>query len=293
MAKNEVMILKELVIQGFSQKFESIKNIILLKNGIFSDINEKDLKSFIFAMKNFGIRKIYNLRYISKINTNFIINKKLSKDFFVKQIALLYILLYCKNKIPKIKTEEDIIIYENNFKKIYKSLFILIDNIYFSKKNDNINDNSFLDICDIFQLIRLNLILGLEELPDKSYIFNESIHYLNKVYFLNENNEKIQPYLKLIITQIYSNLSNSKKNLYFLKRDKNLNNFAILEISNFLISTQVDNNLIGLIMEILNLIYKNNYSSFISDYFLNKIKEGFYELKPNNMKRILRCIKNI
>ena len=293
MSKNEFMILKELDIKDFSQRFESIKNIIFLKNSIFTDINEKDLKIFIFIIKNFGLRKIYNFRYISKINTNFIISQKLSKKFFINQISLLYILLYCKNKSPKIKTEEDTIIYETYLKNIYKNIFNIIDNIYISKTNDNTNNNLFLDICDIFQLIRLNLLLGLDKLLDKSYIFNESIHYLNKIYFLNENNEKIQPYLKLIMTQIYSNLCNSEKNLYFLKRDKNLDNFAILEITNFLFSTKIDNNLIGLIMEILNLIYKNNYSNFISDYILNKIKEGFYELKQNNMKNILRSIKNI
>ena len=252
MSKNEFMILKELDIKDFSQRFESIKNIIFLKNSILTDINEKDLKIFIFIIKNFGLRKIYNFRYISKINTNFIISQKLSKKFFINQISLLYILLYCKNKSPKIKTEEDTIIYETYLKNIYKNIFNIIDNIYISKTNDNTNNNLFLDICDLFQLIGLNLLLGLDKLLDKSYIFNESIHYLNKIYFLNENNEKIQPYLKLIMTQIYSNLSNSEKNLYFLKRDKNLDNFAILEITNFLFSSQIDNNLIGLIMEILN-----------------------------------------
>ena len=46
-------------------------------------------------------------------------------------------------------------------------------------------------------------------------------------------------------------------------------------------------------MEILNLIYKNNYSNIISDYILDKIKEGFYELKENNTEKIIKCIKNI
>ena len=294
MQKNGVITFKVSDLKSFIEKFKGIKTSILLKNDLINEITDEDLNIFLFEVKNFGLRIIYNIKYISKLNKKYIIDEKLSKKFFFKQILLLFIFLYCKDQSRSITKEPDIIKYELKFKNIYKNLFNLINNIYYSKNNkNNKNINSLLDIGDIFKIIRLNLLLGLNELLNKSYIFNESIHYLIKIYSQNEDIENISDFLKLIMIQLYANLSKSQKNLYFLKRDKNLNNFTILEITNFLISPRIDMNLNGLIIEILNLIYKNNYSSYISDYILNKIKECFYELKPNNLKNIVRCIKNI
>ena len=293
MQKNGVIAFKISEFKSFLEKFKEIKTEILSKYGLFTEITNKDLTIFLFELKYFGLRIIYNIRYITKLNKKYIINEKLSKKFFIKQISLLFIFLYCKEKSRKITKEQDIINYELKFKNIYKYLFNLINNIYYSKRNNNKNINYLLDIGDIFKIIQLNILLGLNDLPNKSYIFNESIHYLIKIYSENEDNENINNFLKLIMIQLYSDLSKSQKNLYFLKRDKNLNNFSILEITYFLISPRIDINLKNLIMETLNLIYKNNYSNYISDYILNKIKEGFYELKPNNIKNISRCFKNI
>ena len=295
MPKNGVITFKVTELKSFLQKFKEIKTEILLKCGLFNEITDKDLTIFLFEIKNFGLKIIYNIKYIAKLNKKYIINEKLSKKFFIKQISLLFIFLYCKDKSGSITKEQDIINYELKFKNIYKDLFNLINNIYYIKNNKNNNNNIkyLLDIGDIFQIIQLNLLLGLNELLNKSYIFNITIHYLIKIYSQNEDNENINNFLKLIMSQLYANLTKTQKNLYFLKRDKNLNNFSILEITNFLISPRIDLNLNGLIIETLNLIYKNNYSSYISDFILNKIKEGFYELKPNNLKNITRCIKSI
>ena len=293
MSKKNGIILKDFDINNFIEKFKIIKNEILIKNNIFPNIDETGVKTFIFILKNFGFKMAYYMKYISKINLKFIIKGNLSKTFLRNKISLLFIFFYCKNKSNNINNEKDNAKTETNFKKIYKNIFNIIDNLHFSKVNNNINNNSLLDICDIFQLIQLNLLLGFNDLPNKSYFLNKSIHYLNKIYFSNENDENIQPYLKTIISQIYANLSNSEKNLNFLKREKNSDNFAILEITNFLVSSKLNKNLDGLIIEILNLIYKNNYSSLLSDYILNKIKEGFYELEPNNIKYILRNVQNL
>jgi hypothetical protein len=80
----------------------------------------------------------------------------------------------------KISSQEDIIYYEWRFKKIYKILFNLIYNIYNSKINNN---ELFLEIGDIFEIIRLNLLLGLNDIINKSYIFNESINFLIEFFF--------------------------------------------------------------------------------------------------------------
>ena len=83
------------------------------------------------------------------------------------------------------------------------------------------NINYLLDIGDIFKIIQLNILLGLNDLRNKSYIFNESIHYLIKIYSENEDNENTNNFLKLIMIQLYSDLSKSQKNLYFCNYKKN------------------------------------------------------------------------
>ena len=199
-------------LNSFSEKFKGIKTEILLKYGLLADIDDKDLTIFLFILKNFGLKIAYNIKYIKKLNNKYNINKKLQKNFFNKQISLLFIFLYCKERSRNIKKEQDIIKYEFKFKNIYKDLFSLIDNIYYSKKNNNNqNVNSLLDIADLFQIIQINLLLGLNDLLNKNYIFNESIYYLTKTYFKNEEHQNINNYLKLIILQLYENYPKHKK----------------------------------------------------------------------------------
>ena len=66
-----------------------------------------------------------------------------------------------------------------------------------------------------------------------------------------------------------------------------------MDITNFLSYSHIDNHFIDSILEILCLIYLNNYSSLISDYILDKIKECFYELKENNNDKIFNSIHNL
>ena len=206
---------------------------------------------------------------------------------------MLFILLFCQNKSSKITTEEEINKYENKFKNIYENLFIIINNIYFSKTNNDLNSNSILEIADIFEFLRLNLLIGLNDFVNKSYIFNISIHSLIKFSFCNEDIKNINGYLIMIFNQIYKALSSSKNNLNFLRRNKNYENFTILTLTDYITDSQNDKDLINSIMKILCLIYMNNYSSLIHDYILDKIKECFYEIKENNTKNILKSIKNI
>ena len=288
MSLNNIRFLIDLNIKEFPSNFQRIKNEIIFKNNLCFDSGNNALKVFTFLLNNFGFKLFNNLKYISKDNSNFIYNRKLSKQFVVNNISLLFIFLYCQNKISEIQKEEDVIIYEKSIIKLYKTLFKIIKNIY----NIGINNN-IISLNDIFEIIRLNLLLGLDDLLNKSFIFNESIIFLINIYFSNENNANIQGNLKLIFSLIYTNLLKSERELQFIKRDKNLYNFSILEITKLLSSSQINTKLKDLILELLILIYKYDYSSLISDYILDKIKEGFYELKANNMKRIIRCIKNI
>ena len=114
-----------------------------------------------------------------------------------------------------------------------------------------------MDVEETYEIIRLNLFLGLNDLMNKSYIFNESIHYLVKIFFRNKDKLITQTKLNLILTQICASLLNSDINLYFLRRDRNLYNFSILEITKFLNFFRVEDNLNGLVGEILKLFKFN------------------------------------
>ena len=291
MSKNNgVNLFEDFSINEYNEQLKKIKAEIIFQNILTSSTNEKDIKLFKFIIQNFGKKFITNIKYISKKNIKLKINPKLSKNFFLNKFSILFMFFYMQTRSYKISSQEDIIYYEWRFKKIYKILFHLIYNIYNSKINNN---ELFLEIGDIFEIIRLNLLLGLNDIINKSYIFNESINFLIEFFFSNKNNKNFQSYLNLILSQIYTNLLNSKNNLSFLRRDKNLDNLKILDITNFLSYYQNDSHFVDSILEILCLIYIDNYSSLISDYILDKIKECFYELKENNNNEILKCIQNI
>ena len=293
MFKKNGIIFREFSIKSFNDELKTIKDKILLPNDSFSHINEKDLKIFIFIIKHFGVQMIYNLNFISKKKIKLIINKTFSTKFFADQLSLLFVFIFSQKKSPKISSEEDNDIYERYFKLFYKNLYNLLDNIINAKYKDNQNNKKILDVEETYEIIRLNLFLGLNDLMNKSYIFNESIHYLVKIFFRNKDKLITQTKLNLILTQICASLLNSDINLYFLRRDRNLYNFSILEITKFLNFFRVEDNLNGLVGEILSLIYSNNYSSLINDYILDQIKNCFYKLKKDNIKNIVNYIKNL
>ena len=277
-------------IKEYLEQLKKIKSEIIFQNILTSTTNEKDIKIFKYIIKNFGKKYMYNIYYISKKKSKLKIHPKLSKNFLMNKISLLFMFFYMQTRNYKISKEEDINIYEWKFKRKYKILFNLIDNLYNSELNNN---ESIIDVGDVFEIIRLNLLLGLNDLINKSYIFNESINYLINFFFDNESNINIQSYLNLIISQIHTNLLNSQKNLSFLRRDKNLDNLKIMDITKFLFYSNMDDHFVDSILEILCLIYLNNYSSLISDYILDNIKECFYELKENNNDKILRSVRNL
>ena len=241
MNKNDERIYNYFNINDFTNKLKRIKDEILLKNNLIIDIDEADIKIFIFLIKNFGKKIIYNLNYISKEKLIYVIDKKRNKKFFDKLISLLFLFLYSQDKINQITNEELVNKYERYFKNLYKKLFNIIDNIYFSSKNNNTNNNLILEVSDIFELIRLNLLLGLDELLNKSYIFNETIHYLIKIYFYNENNNQIKRRL-FDTSKINKSKEEKIKNVKFSETSRSIHKSAEDKINDSLNSLLIIKN---------------------------------------------------
>ena len=294
MSKNVgINIFKHFSTNEFVEQYKRITKEILEINNFSLDIDEKELKIFLFTIKFLGYRILKNIKYIANSNINFILSKKLQKKLFKNQIIFLFIFLYSQNESALIIKENNRNNYERKYGRFYNNLYQIIDNVYCSQIKNDIYSDALLEIKDIFEIIRLNLVIGLNDLSNRSYIFNISFHYLLNYCYSNENNNNIKSYLNSILSQIFEILKKSENNLYFLRRDENLDNLTILDLINFLSHPLTDDNLYNLIMEILSLIYLNNYSTLISDYFLNKIKECFYGLEENNKSNIMKSIKNI
>ena len=278
-------------INDYVEQLNRIKEEIAFQNILTSNIDEEEIKIFLFILKNNGKKIIYNMKYISKSNIKYIIKKKLKKKFFINKFSLFFLLLYMQNKNPKITNEEDIDIYERKLKRLYKQFFKIIANSYYNIFNKDKNCDSIMEIDEIFEILRINLLLGFNQYIDKNYIFKISIHYLFKFFLSNVNNEKIHSNLNSLLSEIHDLLLKSKQLLHFLKRERNLDNFMILDITKFLAYTKNKTN--EWILDILCLIYNNNYSNVNSDYLLDRIKECFYQLKENNNTKIIRCINNL
>ena len=278
-------------INDYIEQLNRIKEETAFKNFLTSNIDEEEIKIFVFILKNFGKKIIYNMKCVSKSNIKFVIKKKLTKKFFINKFILFSLLLYMQNKSSKITNEEDIDAYDRKIKNFYKLLFKIFAKSYYNIFNNDKNCDSIMEIDEAFDIFRINMLLGFNQLIEKNYIFKISIHYLIKFFLSNINNEKIFSNLNSISSEIKVLLLKSKKLLHFLKRERNLDNFRILDITNFLV--YANNNIKDLILDILCLIYKNNYSNVNSDYLLDRIKECFYQLKENNNKKIIRCINNL
>lgn len=278
--------------KDFKDNFSLIKNEILLKNNFNFDIQEKDIDIFLKIINNYGLKILYNIDYILKKQRFNKIEHKTLKNFLLNQILLSFIYLhYNSNKIYINENDDNYDTTVKDYKNIYSRFYIFVLKLYSSNiKVDK--KTQVIDINDISELFRFNIILSLNDLIEKNYIFNISIIHLTKFFTENENNIKnLKPFIH-IFEQIYTNLLMNKNKLLFLKRDKNLDNFSIFKTINITCSSSCDEQLKELIFKTLDLIYTNNYSSILSKIILNDIKEGFYELKSNyDKKEVINCIK--
>ena len=278
--------------KDFKDKFSIIKNEVLLINNFNFEISEKDIDIFLKIINNYGLKILYNISYILKRQRFCKIKDKNLKNFLLNQIILSFIYLYYNsNKIYINENDDNYDTTVKDYKNIYNRFYNFVLNLYSS----NIKvDNNFqvIDINDISELFRFNIALSLKDLIEKNFIFNISIIHLTKFFIENEKNIKdLKPFTH-IFEQIYTNLLMNKNKLFFLKRDKNIDNFSIFKTINITCSSSCDEQLKELIFKTLDLIYINNYSSTLSKIIINDIKEGFYELKSNyDRQEIIKCIK--
>ena len=298
MENNYYSIFEAFSFKDFINSFSKIRDEIINNNNFKIRIDEKDLNIFLKIIKNYGFEIIYNLNYISKDNNlNYLISyinvDKLNyKNFIMNQIILLFIFLYNNHNTKPLfkKDNDDNYKFEQQFKKIYINLYSILLK-YYSSFNKNKN-NQILDINDLVEIFRFNICLSLKDLLNKTHIFNISIIYLVK--FFTEYNipiKDLKPFY-LLFEQLYSKLLNNKKNLGFLRRDRNPENFAIFKIIKITCINSCDSILKSLIFKILDLLYLNNYSKSLSNIILKNIKESFYELKKDyNKNKIINCIK--
>ena len=247
-------------------------------------LTQKDLNCFNLILKLTDNNTYSMIDFIIK-NSNKKYNKKKfegkegTKYFILKQIFILFIYL-SKQKQENPSQNE---IYEDIYKvllKIYHSL-------------DFINNN------DIFEIIRFNVILILDNLYNKYNIFLISIKFLIDFYKDIINNQKndtdiIYDSITKLLEIIYKGLISNRNDLILLQRYDDINDLVLLEISIFYNKSK-DTRLNNIIDNILLLVYAYNYSELINENILGSIKEGFFELKKGSdikIKNIIDLLNN-
>ena len=259
----------------------------ILSNENFSEslkLTQKDLNCFNLILKLTDNNTYSMIDFIiknshKKYNKKNFEGKEGTKYFILKQIFILFIYL-SKQKQENPSQNE---IYEDIYKvllKIYHSL-------------DFINNN------DIFEIIRFNVILILDNLYNKYNIFLISIKFLIDFYKDIINNQKndtdiIYDSITKFLEIIYKRLMSNRNDLILLQRYDDINDLVLLEISIFYNKSK-DTRLNNIIDNILLLVYAYNYSELINENILGSIKEGFFELKKGSdikIKNIIDLLNN-
>ena len=168
--------------KDFKDNFSLIKNEILLKNNFNFDIQEKDIDIFLKIINNYGLKILYNIDYILKKQRFNKIEHKTLKNFLLNQILLSFIYLhYNSNKIYINENDDNYDTTVKDYKNIYSRFYIFVLKLYSSNiKVDK--KTQVIDINDISELFRFNIILSLNDLIEKNYIFNISIIHLTKFF---------------------------------------------------------------------------------------------------------------
>ena len=267
-----------------------INAIISLEN--FDDsliLKQKDLNCFniilnitnnnTFSIINFIIKnsnKKYNEKKFEK--------KEGNKYFIIKQILLLFI-YFSKQK------EE---CFQNQINDLYQLLLKIHDTL------------DFINIKDLIEMIRFNIIICMKDLRNRHIIFLNTVTFLIQYYksLINKINVKdvkdkeiillMNNSLIKVLESIYKYLLNNKINLSILQKYDNIKDLALFDICIFY-KDENEPKLNDIIIKILLLIYSHNYRKLINENILGDIKEGFYELKKGNnikIENILHLLKN-
>ena len=296
MKNNFISLFKNFSIKDFENNVSFIQKEIKEKKEFKFNLEKKDINVFFIIIQKYGFNLAKNLDYIKRNkNLNDLIIKKHIKcnnfkKLYYNQFILLFIYIYCHHKKnTSIKTDN--VDNNNNSEKKYKEMFndlyLILLKIYSSTFN---KDNHILDINDMSEIFRFIINSSLEDLLNNNHIFNLSIIHLTE-FLIDKNLEELNQFYT-VFEQLYNKLLNNEKQLIFLKRDKDIENFSIFKLIKIAcLASSGDNKLKNEIFKILNLIYKNDYSNNLSSIILNNIKECFYELKNNNKNKIINCIK--
>ena len=258
-------------------------------------LKEKDLNLFYLILKLTDNNSLTMIDFIVKNTKKEFKKKEIEKKnefkiFLLKQLLLLFKYLSLNE--------------ERNTKKYYElitELYHLIFKVHNSLKIIQIND--------IIEIIRYNIIISLDDLINQNYIFNCSINVLIDFYkhiIVNENKDEGEiktlniSLIKLFET-LYNHLINNKKSLLYLQRYKDMQNLSLFNIIIFYnINTEnkEDENIKkinDIINKIILLVYSFNSSKLINEIILSDIKEGFFELKKGNdtvIKNIINLLSN-
>ena len=269
------------------------EKIISLEN--FDDsliLKQKDLNCFNIILKVTNSNTFSIIDFIIK-NTNKKYKEKKfegkegTKYFIIKQIFLLFIYLS--------KQKEELI--QNEINNLYQLLLKIHDTL------------DFINIKDLIEIIRFNILISMKDLINRHNIFLNSIKFLIEYYksFINKTNEKnkgnkeekeiilsLNNSLIKVFESIYKYLLNNKINLSILQKYDNIRDLTLFNICIFC-KNENEPRLNDIIDKILLLIYSHNYRKLINDNILEDIKEGFYELKKGNnqiIKNIIHLLTN-
>ena len=257
-------------------------------------LKEKDLNLFYLILKLTDNNTLSMIEFIVK-NTNKkykekqIICKKEIRIFLMKQIFLLfkYLSLIRLSNIKK-------------FIDLYMDLYNLI--VKFQKSF------TFIQLDDIVEIIRYNIIISMTDLLDKNYIFNTSINFLIDFYknIINQK-KKDENEMKILnialikfFETIYKNLLKNPKNLNFLQKYEDIEDLTLFNIIDCYRKNEneldnIDENedlqkLNDIISKIILYVFSFNTSKLINEILLNDIKEGFFEVKKGNDIKIKNII---
>ncbi len=185
-----------------------INNQILISENFEKSflLKEKDLSLFHLILKLTDNNTLAIIDFIVKSTNKKYKSKEISRkeeirNFLIKQIFLLFKYLSLHQETTNTKYVD---LYQNLYKLIFKF------------------QNSFklTTISDIIEIIRYNIIISLNDLINKNYIFNCSLNYLVDFYktIINQK-KKDENEIKILNTSliklfetIYKNLLKNKKN---------------------------------------------------------------------------------
>ena len=282
---------------------KEINNILTSENFEKSLIlKEKDLNMFDYILKLTDNNTLSIIDFIVKSSnknykSKYISQKSEIRILLIKQIFLLF-------KYISLTQPEDIKRYNDLYFNLYK-LILKVQNSF-----------KVTTIKDIIEIIRYNIILSLNDIMNKTYIFNCSINFLIEFYkkLINKKNvdekemKALNASLIILFETIYKNWLKNEKNLKFFQRYEDIDNLSLFNIIIFYKNNEIEDENIdnkenkeneeklnNIIVNIILLVFCFNSNKLINEILLDDLKNGYFELKKGNdfkMKNIINLLTN-